>query len=305
MIFELPTPHCVLDLTLDDGAISYVRQHGNADSEVRLFFSHGNGFAIDGYFPFWNAFLDRFEVVLFDCRNHGWNAPSDPANHHYAQFVRDLDLIVHGVTAQLGPKTSVGAFHSLSARVAMLHAVDIGWRWDALVLFDPPTIPPPGHPLYEMMLKVDHRLTEWARNRRHRFTDPSELADEYKQLRAHQHWVEGAHELMARAILHQEEATGDWVLTCPGEIEAQIYLSNIPLNLWPHANQFGGPVKLIAADPTVERPGGPALTTQALARENGFAYTFIPGSGHMLQLEQPEATRREMLAFLTECGILR
>ena len=289
---------------MDDGAISRIRQHGNTDSDVRLFFSHGNGFATDGYFPFWNTFLDQFEVMVFDCRNHGWNAPSDPANHHYPQLIRDLDLIIQGVSEQLGRKTSVGAFHSLSARVAIKHAVEIGWRWDALVLFDPPNIPPQGHPLHEMVIKGVHRLSEWACNRRYRFSDPSELAEEYKNLRVHQNWVEGAHELMARAILHQEATTGAWELTCPRELEARIYDSNLPLNLWPHVTQFVGPVKLIAADPNVERPGGPALATQALARENDFAYTFIPGSDHMLQLEQPEATRREVLAFLTECGIL-
>jgi pimeloyl-ACP methyl ester carboxylesterase len=114
MMFELPAPHRVLNLTLDDGAVSYIRQHGNTDSPVRLVLSHGNGFAIDGYLPFWSGFLDCFEVVLCDCRNHGWNAPSDPANHHYPQLVRDLELRVHGVTEQFGCKTSVGAFHSLS-----------------------------------------------------------------------------------------------------------------------------------------------------------------------------------------------
>ena len=39
----------------------------------------------------------------------------------------------------------------MSGRTAMKHAVEIGWRWDALVLFDPPNVPPTGHPLYKAM----------------------------------------------------------------------------------------------------------------------------------------------------------
>ena len=305
MKYTLPTPHQVLDLTLDDGAVSYVRQHGNPHSDVRIFFSHGNGFATDGYFPFWRAFLDAFDVIVFDCRNHGWNRPSEPPNHHYPQLVRDLSLIIPGVNQQLGTKSTVGAFHSLSARVAIKHAVETAWRWDALVLFDPPNMPPEDHPLYPIMLKVDHRLNEWASNRPNRFADPSEMAEIFRNLRAHQNWVEGAHDLMARAILHQDAATGDWLLTHPRELEAATYISNISLNLWPHIDQFSGPVKLIGADPTVERPGAPALSTQALATTNGFDYIFIPGSGHMLQLEQPETTRHAMMEFLATCGLAR
>ena len=51
----------------------------------------------------------------------------------------------------------------MSARTAMKHAIEIGWRWGALVLFDPPNVPPPWHPLYVAMEIFENRLTEWAR----------------------------------------------------------------------------------------------------------------------------------------------
>ena len=44
----------------------------------------------------------------------------------------------------------------------MKHAIEIGWRWDALVLFDPPDVPPHGHPLYAAMEVFENKLTEWA-----------------------------------------------------------------------------------------------------------------------------------------------
>lgn len=302
--FELPTPHHILDLRMDDGARIRVRQHGDTNQPVRVLLSHGNGFATDGYFPFWRLLLDRFDVIVFDFRNHGWNPLANPPNHTYTQFARDLEIIHHAVTALLGPKPTVGAFHSLSARTATKYAVEGGWLWDALVLFDPPNVPPQDHPLYEVMVKFDHRLAEWAQNRPRRFTSPHEMADIFKELRAHQYWLEGAHELMAQAILHQENDSDDWVLTCPGELEAYVYLSNIPLQVWPHASDFAGPVKIIAADPTVERPGIPAQTCKILSEANGFDYAYISGAGHMLQIEKPEATYQVMMSFLASCGLV-
>jgi pimeloyl-ACP methyl ester carboxylesterase len=303
--FELPKPHQILDLRMDDGAHIRVRRHGNPQQHVRVLLSHGNGFAIDGYFPFWRLLLDRFDVIVFDFRNHGWNHPvAHPPNHHYIQFASDLEVIHHAVMGLLGPKPTVGAFHSLSARTAIKYAVEGGWLWDALVLFDPPNVPPADHPLHEIMVNFDHRLAAWAQNRLQRFASPSEMADIFRGLRAHQHWIEGAYELMAQAILHRESHTGDWVLTCPGELEASVYLSNIPLQIWPEASDFGGPVKIIAADPTVERPGLPAQICKLLSETNGFDYAYIPDTGHMLQIEKPEATYQVMMSFLASCGLV-
>ena len=59
----------------------------------------------------------------------------------------------------------------------MKHAIEIGWRWGALVLFDPPNVPPPWHPLYAAMEIFENRLTEWARNSRRRFASIDELTN--------------------------------------------------------------------------------------------------------------------------------
>jgi pimeloyl-ACP methyl ester carboxylesterase len=304
MTFALPTPQTIVDLTLEDGAMTRLRQHGDPTQAVRLLLSHGNGFAIDGYYPFWQYLLERFDVVLFDHRNHGWNPPSDPTRHHYAQLSRDLEVVAQGIAAHLGRKPTVGVFHSMSARAAIKHAVEIGWCWAALVLFDPPSVPPQEHPLHNLMRLHGHQLAVWAQKRRTRFAEPGELAAQFKRLRAHQGWVAGAHELMAQTLLRHDDETGDWLLICPGELEARLYHSNMILDLWPQASVFGGPVQLIGADPTVAQPGIPALANKALADTNGWRYATIPGAGHMLQLEQPEACYHAMLAFLAEVGLI-
>ena len=49
---------------MEDGALIFVRQHGNPRAPVVL--SHGNGLAIDGYLPFWGPLCERYDLILFD-----------------------------------------------------------------------------------------------------------------------------------------------------------------------------------------------------------------------------------------------
>ena len=303
MRLVVPTPHDTFDLPMDDGVGLRIRRHGNPDAPTRLYLSHGNGFAIDGYFAFWEPLLDHFDLILFDHRNHGQNPPSDPTQNNYLQLSRDVEVICRGVADRCGPRVSVGAFHSMAGRAAMKHAIEIGWRWAALVLFDPPNIPLPGHATYDLMIDFEYKLEDWARTRPDRFKDPDELAQHYADSRVHRGWAEGTHELMARSVLRREDSTGEWVLVCPPAVEADTYLNNIPMDLWPHANDYGGPVKLIAADHDVPRPGPTAVTNRALAEENGYDCTVIKDAGHMLQIEKPEACRRAMTDFLEAHGI--
>jgi pimeloyl-ACP methyl ester carboxylesterase len=305
MRIAVPPPAQTLDLVMGDGAGIRVRRHGRSEAAVRLVMSNGNGFAIDGYYPFWGPLTDRFEIVVFDFRNHGQNPPaaSGRDGHTYAQMTLDLDRVVREVGARWSGKPCVGVFHSMSARTAMKHAIELGFPWQALILFDPPNVPPPGHRTYELMDVFEHRLADWAMRRPDRFAEPSELARQYAETRAHANWVPGAHELMARAVLRRGDADTGWVLACPRELEASIYLQAMTLNLWPPADAYGGPVKLIAADPTVPGAPGPAFANRALAEDFGYVYEAIPGTGHMLQIQKPDECRRATLSFLAELGI--
>ena len=302
MPLVIPEPHEIIELAMDDGAVIRLRRYGNPDG-TRMFVANGNGFAADGYVAFWGPLAERFDLVVFDMRNHGWNARSDPDNHHYAQMSRDVERIYQDTTRRLGARTSVGIFHSMSARAAMKHAIEIGWRWDALFLFDPPNVPPPGHRVYDLMDVFEHRLADWAMGRQDRFEDPAELARQYAETRAHSNWVENTHALMARAVLHQEEEDGGWVLTCRRELEAAIYLAAMTLDLWPDCRDFGGPVKLIGADPEMRGAPGPAFANRALAEDFGYDYEAVAGAGHLLQIQRPEECRNIVAAFLQRHGV--
>jgi pimeloyl-ACP methyl ester carboxylesterase len=301
---EVPAPREAFDAPLGDGAIIRVRRHGRPDG-LRLYVSHGNGFAVDGYYPFWGPLAERFEVIAFDMRNHGQNPPaaSGGDGHNYAQMTLDLERVLRAVTARLGPRPCVGVFHSMSARTAMKHAVELGFPWEALILFDPPNVPPPGHRAWEVMDVFERRLADWATTRQDRFAEPAELARQYAATRAHSTWVPGAHELMARSVLRRGEGGEGWVLCCPRELEAAIYLQAMTMNLWPAPEIYGGPVQLIAADPAARGAPAPAFANRALAEDFGYDYEVIPGTGHLLQIQKPEECRLAMLGFLDRRGV--
>jgi pimeloyl-ACP methyl ester carboxylesterase len=300
MPFELPLPDAILEVPLDDGARIKLRRHGNR-AGPRVLVTHGNGFAANAYFPYWRHMLDSFDLVVFDFRNHGENVPVEPPNHYYAQLVRDLERVIQAVRAEFGQKPTAGVFHSMSARTAMKHAIEIGGL-DSLVLFDPPDVPPPGHPHFEPMRIFEEKLIEWARRRRRHFASVDELTQEYLQSRATRNWVPGSHALMARSVLRRNPDGDGFALVCAPENEAAIYAEALTLNLWPHAREFAVPVKLLGADPNMK--GGPATgpANQALASEGDYDYSFVEGAGHMLQIEKPEACMRLTLEFLAKCS---
>jgi len=297
----LPAPHAVVDVAGEDGAPLRLRRHGKPGA-VRLFVSHGNGFAANGYAPFWRPLLARFEIVVFDMRNHGENPLGDPAAHDYAHMARDLNCLHRAAAAEFGAKPSAGLFHSMSAQAAMVAALEIGWRFDALLLFDPPNVPPPAHPARATMLAYLERLAGWAERRPERFADPSDLARDYAGTRAGRRWVAGAHELMAHAVLRRE-ADGACALRCPRALEASMYRQGMTLGLWPDRARFAGPVLLVGADPAMAAASPTALANRALAAEGGFEYRAISRTGHLLQLEEPAACVAAAQAFLAAAGL--
>lgn len=301
--WRVPEPHLAFDLTMEDGAVVRVRQHGDR-AGPRIVLCHGNGFASDAYLPFWSLLADRYEVVLYDQRNHGRNPRHDAAHHDVPYFVDDMGRVHRGVRAKLGAKPTIGAFHSISAITAIWHALDRGWLWDALVLFDPPMVPPPGHPIHEIARDFELGLSRWALTRPHRFGDPSELAAGFAASRSLRRWVAGAHELMARAILRRDERPGaGWTLACPREGESRVYATNSALHLTPRLGEIEGPTAFIASDPEAPDARSPAFVNRAMRETFGHAYEAIPGAGHMLQIEEPAACAAALDRFVGRCGL--
>lgn len=290
----VPSPQSVFDAVMDDGAVIRLRRHGNL-SGPRVILSHGNGCAIDGYFPYWGLLLADFEVVVFDFRNCGAN-PLHNGEHGYDRFLKDLTAVYDAIEREFGAKPQIGAFHSMSARANLKYAHDGNCRLDGLIVFDPPMVPPEGHPLHDLLLGEEQVLRRWSLTRPDTFDDPSEQAALYAKSRMLSKWVDGAYDLMARSILQRDDASGKWKLTCSGARESEIYRQNAAMNIWPRAEEFPMPVLVIASDPESKIPSAPGHACKALHGECGWQYECVPGTGHFLQIQEPkhcaEITRR-------------
>jgi pimeloyl-ACP methyl ester carboxylesterase len=144
----------------------------------------------------------------------------------------------------------------------------------------------------------ENKLTEWAKGRRRTFAAVEELAEEYRASRATRNWMPGMHELMARSVLRPSPDRSGYELVCAPENEANIYAQALTLNLWPKASEFGGPVKLIGCDPNFKGAPATGPANQALGIEGQYDYSFVEGTGHLLQIEKPDECIRLTLEFL-------
>jgi pimeloyl-ACP methyl ester carboxylesterase len=295
---EVPTPLRCVELVMDDGAIIRLRQHGNPLGP-RLALSHGNGLAIDGYYPFWRHLRERYELIVFDFRNHGQNPLHTFEHHNWPQFIRDFERIFECIQQNFGTKRITGVFHSLAAVTAVMHTQRIGKRWDPLVLFDPPFYPPDGHPIRGLQRGNEDDIAARAERRTPSYGDPMELARQFQ--RRFPQWQPEAYELMARATLRYDATSGRWVLACPREYEAHVFRSNRETSTWRRMARMPVAVKLICADPAAGGP--PALIGRALADEAGVGYEAIPGTSHFLQIERPQECIRAMESCFADTGV--
>ena len=275
---------------MDDGYTVVLRRHGNPDGP-RLVLSHGNGFAVDAYWPFWSHFVDRFDVFVFDVRSHGWNSVGDLEAHHIATLAVDFRSISGEIDRCFGGRPKVGVFHSLAAMTA-LHAA-IGHQFGALLLFDPP-LHLPG--------KETRKLEQFASGmgaatleRRERFGTPAEYAEFLGGKAAFELVNAERLELFARTTLRPAANGGGYELRCPREYEAQLWDELYPFARKADFTAVQCPIKVVGSDPAVFNSFLPATEMPQLLR---LDYDFVPETTHLLTLEQPEVCAAYALEYL-------
>ena len=300
--FDLPEPGASLDLTMDDGAPIRVVRHGNP-AGPRVVLSHGNGFASDSYFPFWRLMLERFDLTLFDFRNCGRNPFHASESHNYSRFVRDYAEVHGAISAEWGKKITIGVFHSMSAITALLATRDGTWHWDALLLFDPPVVPPEGSQLRGSFMTAAEMLRDSARARQNRYRNPEELADVFRYLNRFRRLRKWVAELNAHSILRFDPERGDWQLCCPGQIEANLYTEAAELPIWRKPGPHARPLMIVGSDPEPEDAWKTAACCKLFCETFGIDYAVMPDTSHLLQLEEPERCFALFSGFLADNGI--
>ena len=300
-VWEVPEPVSVCKVGQADGSVTIVRRHGNTGGP-RLLLGHGNGLAIDLYYPFWSLLMDEFDLFVYDLRNHGWNDIGRREEHNLPNLVGDQERVIDAVAERYGERPTIGVFHSLSALTTLLSPRLSAGRTGTLsawVLFDPPLYRPgPNDPDYDALADQSAGLT---RRRTHRFQQRRDFTDLLSYLPLLARAVPGASELMARTILRESAGEGGYELRCPPEYEAQIIAY---VRTYAFLVDFGDlpcPTKVIGSDPTLPYA---YLPTFNLSHIETVEYDFIPETTHFLQLEKPEECVGTMYDFLKGRGLV-
>ena len=287
-------PLATAEARMADGNRIVLRRHGNPGGP-RLVLSHCNGLAADAYYPFWSLLTDRFDVVLFDLRNHGWNPVGDRETHSIGTFVDDHGHVAEAIDRHFGAKPKIGVFHSVSAQTALIHATRES-AYSALVLFDPVVCPPGCRP--EDVEKVEtmlRQLGEAALRRRERFASREDFMERVLRAPAFQLLYPGAPELIARATLRPASNGDGYELRCPREYEASISLEGPRWARAADLSRVSCPVKIVGSDPTVPFSFLPTVDLREIL---ALDYDFVPDTTHLLQLEQPADCVAAMMPFV-------
>ena len=294
-VWTIPEPLSLCEVELDDETITVARRHGNPDADLRLVLSHGNGLAIDLYYPFWSLLADDFDLIAFDLRNHGWNRVGDRRNHNIPVLMHDHDLVLDAIEREYGAKRTVGVFHSLSTLVAILAFSD---AYSGLVLFDPPLCKPIG--ALKELDEAAERAAAITRRRGYRFRTEEEFSDLLSYLPGFVRVVPGVRELMAATTLRRAADGQGYELRCPREYEAQImdYVRSFAPLL--DLSLLTCPTKVVGADPTLEYA---YLPTFDLSHMLTVDYDFLPDATHFLQLEKPAECAAVLREFLETNGL--
>lgn len=290
-VWEIPEPLSTLEVPVDGDTAIILRRHGNP-AGPRLVLSHGNGLAIDFYYPFWSLLTEEFDLVIYDLRNHGWNTVGSINNHNVAILSRDQDRVLAAIDNHYGKKTQIGVFHSVSALATLLSPSN-GSNFSALVLFDPPLCRPGAS--YEEFDAAATRTASLARRRAERFKTREAFAELLQFSPTFQRAVPGVFDLLAKTTLRERADEQSYELRCPREYEARIieYASAFAVSV-----EFGKllcPTKVIGADPTLPYSYLPTLDLSDILEVD---YDFLPEATHFLQLEKPTECVAAMRDFL-------
>ena len=291
VVWDIPEPLATLGVPVDDETSITLRRHGNPEGP-RLVLSHGNGLAIDLYYPFWSLLTEDFDLVVYDLRNHGWNSVSSLHNHTIPTMIQDHEKIVEAIDHHFGEKPKVGVFHSVSS-LATLLSTGKGSEYAARVLFDPPLCQPGrGHQEFE---EATSRLAAMTRRRTYRFEAREDLARILPFAPNLRNVVPGVFDLFTRTTLRESRSENGYELCCPPEYEAQFAEYAGAYAVLVDFDTLLSPTKVIGADPTLRFAYLPTLD---LTDVSTVDYDFLPDTSHFLQLEQPENCVKTMLEFL-------
>lgn len=234
---------------------------------------HATGFCKELWGPVVAA-LAPHAVLAPDQRGHG-DSSVPPPPYDWWDLGRDLLAVV----AACGLGGGVGLGHSSGAAALVMAELLRPGTFAVLVLVEPIIFPLPP------VRTEDFSMTRAALRRRRSFPSPEAAAEALRGRGAFTGWSETALALYGAHALRPEE--GAWALKCAPEIEAEFYRGATAHGAWQRLGELCCPVTLVGG---AESDSHSAAFLLAMQERFGSArLEVVPGAGHFLPMERPEA----------------
>lgn len=289
----------VVDIGTSDGARLPVYEAGGAQDSPALLVGHANGLAGGSYAPWLRALTRDFRVFAFDARGHGGSSwPEGPLETVFSidRLADDLREIAAALRSRLGARPLHYAGHSLSAAAAVRIAT-LGecLPFDRITLFEPPIFPPKGAPAYPAAIEQQERLIRGAARRQERWGSPEAFCAYLASRGVFRTFVPEMLAAHCRATL-RPDPTGGCVLCCPPTVESTIFAMHRDADTWQRLPRIRQRVHLVSGDAGApDRDWVSGAMAEIRARIPRADLVELPGTGHMMIFQQPEACRELLL----------
>jgi len=265
-----------------------VTDHGSARGDVAraLVLAHATGFCGAVWRPLLPALRERFRVISLDQRGHGDSDKPDDA-YAWRDFVDDLAGVIDAL--RLRDVCAVG--HSKGgaavAGVAALHPGRIG----RAVLLDPVLV----DPLPEGRTQPANAMAVAARRRRQVWDSREQMIESYAGRAPFDVWRRDFLEAYVEGGTFVR-ADGKVELKCSGEIEARVYEGAARSSSTEFLHGMAVPTLLVSGERSLTLPPERARRAAAMLRHGRLE--VLPGIGHFVPMEAPDAVLRVLGAFL-------
>ncbi len=259
-----------------------------------LFFAHANGYPPGAYHSLLTALTSNSHVRAIQFRPLWPDSQPDGLRDWYP-FVED---VIQWVDEQHESEV-IGVGHSLGSITTLAAALRRPELFRAVVLLDPVLLHPRLLWVWNIFRAVGlahrvHPLIRSAKRRRRVFAHPAAMFTQYRCAPVFGRLSDTALQTYIGALT-RPRADGQIELAYAPEWEVAIYASGPP-NLWGQLAQLRPPLLIIRGEQSDTFQ--PSAMRQVLARLPQAHIITVPGTGHLVPMEQPEEVARLICEFL-------
>lgn len=235
-------------------------------------------------------------VVALDLRGHGRSGKNGP--YHWRQFGLDLSAFVH----ELDLERVVGVGHSMGGHCVTQAAAADPRRFRQLLLVDPVIMAPDSYRQPSPFASVDaHPVAK----RRNRWASAQAMVHRFEDRHPFSLWdADVLRDYCEHGLLPAPDGEG-WVLACPPQVEAAIYLGSLGRDIADQVATLPHPVTVLRARRPPPGQNGTGLDFSNSPTWPGLAAAFpngqdvyLPHLTHFIPMQQPALVAAHIRALL-------